>query len=293
MNAYGWPKNVIFSESDFSDFFDFYNLTVSVPCPDNITIKDMFVTGEGIQRPRISMVGCGDSPEQAEKDAYEQYVKITNCDHKWISLADDDSDISGDCFCEKCRICVYDLQMDEKLRNARNLAYEAHEGQFRKYKKIPYIDHPEEVYFLVASWGFPLSKEQRLLMAKAAYLHDVIEDCPHISKERFISEVDEETYCLVQELTNPSKNVKAPRAVRKKMDRDHLASVSWEAKIIKLFDRTVNLKDVSDCLDKNFVALYAEESRLLLECLKGTNENLENNLLQRIIEAETISKNDS
>jgi len=184
----------------------------------------------------------------------------------------------------------------DKNENAKQLAYEAHEGQFRKYTGEPYIVHPEQVHdkvtFFCLDRGLP--EEKKNLMQRAAWLHDVKEDCPQISDERIVGETDEETLKLVLELTNPSKGSKEPRAVRKKMDRDHLAVVSWEAKVIKLCDRILNLLDLKmnarlpNGPPKDFLALYAKESRALLEALEGTDEMLELELVVRITSIEEM-----
>lgn len=177
------------------------------------------------------------------------------------------------------------MKVMNKNENAKLLAYEAHNGQIRKFTGEPYIVHPEQVYTKVTYFclckGLP--EEQKELMQRASWLHDVKEDCPQITDERIISETDEATLNLVLELTNPSKGSKESREARKKMDRDHLARVSWEAKVIKLCDRILNLHDmVQQCTDKKFLALYAKESRLLLEVLQGTEESLELELAQTI-----------
>ena len=76
----------------------------------------------------------------------------------------------------------------------------------------------------------------------------------------------EDTYKLVLELTNPSKKYpELRRKARKEMDREHLKIVSWEAKVIKFFDRVDNLRDLDKCEDKDFLALYADESGLLYD----------------------------
>ena len=64
------------------------------------------------------------------------------------------------------------------------------------------------------------------------------------------------------------------------MDRDHLMNVSWEAKIIKMFDRIQNLLDMGQCPDKQFVEKYKIESKQLLECLQDANAGLAKELLK-------------
>lgn len=132
-----------------------------------------------------------------------------------------------------------------------------------------------------------MPEKQWLLMARAAWLHDVKEDCPQITDEEIIAAAGEDGFRLVCELTNPSKNSKAPRRVRKQMDRDHLAHVSWEAKII---NRIANLRDMEKCPEKDFVALYANESRALYECLKDADEGLAKELESWVRAAEKWSK---
>lgn len=170
-----------------------------------------------------------------------------------------------------------------KVSQARVLAEKAHIGQTRKFTGEPYIVHPvqihTEVHNFLSDYG---QSSSETTMECAALLHDVLEDCPHISEQEIVDATDADVLALVKELTNPSKNSKASRAVRKQMDRDHLQHVSWEAKVIKLIDRTCNLGDMAQCPDNNFVRLYASESKLLLECLKGTNSVLEDQLQEMI-----------
>lgn len=179
---------------------------------------------------------------------------------------------------------------ETNILRAKNLATEAHAGQFRKNSGIPYITHPERVANKVREWAtinywWDGQKCDHGKLVKAAWTHDVLEDCPQISKEQFIHATDQATYDLVLELTNPSKGSNAPRAVRKQMDRDHLKVVSFEAKIIKLIDRIENLKDTLNEMNESnfkFAQLYASESRLLLDCIKDADEGLANELLSLI-----------
>lgn len=170
-------------------------------------------------------------------------------------------------------------------------AIEAHKGQFRKYSGLPYVSHPVDVRNLLVSYLANKAENGSLVLDKkyfdiesAAYLHDVLEDCPNITEKDIESVSNENVLNIVKELTNPSKGVKAPRAERKKMDRDHLSVVSWEAKLIKLCDRICNLRDFKrECKDQKFLNMYADESKLLLECLAGTHSVLEiilNNLIK-------------
>jgi (p)ppGpp synthase/HD superfamily hydrolase len=204
-----------------------------------------------------------------------------SCEHYFVP--DENNKFDGHGHCLKCGQWEAFMFMDNKLQAAKALATRAHEGQKRKYTGEPYIKHPEDVYILV-SWLIENENwepELALNVCCAAWLHDVLEDCPQITEQEILDATGPEVLALVKELTNPSKGVKAPRAVRKQMDRDHLAVVSKEAKVIKLADRICNLRDIEQG-DKDFIPLYTAESRALLEVLKGTNEVLEGQLLQKI-----------
>lgn len=172
--------------------------------------------------------------------------------------------------------------MNDKILRAKKLATEGHAGQFRKFNGEPYITHPIKVHDELVIWmsasNLEFTAEQRCTMECAAYGHDIIEDCPHITEIQIISATDVNTLKLINELTNPSKNSKASRADRKKIDRDHLKNVSWEAKIIKLIDRACNLLDMAQCPDKDFIKLYLNESTALLECLRNVDHVLEKKL---------------
>jgi (p)ppGpp synthase/HD superfamily hydrolase len=109
-------------------------------------------------------------------------------------------------------------------------------------------------------------------MVAAAALHDVLEDtdCP---ESDILELVGPEVLELVKELTNISKATEAKRAERKRMDRDRLATVSKETKLIKLIDRIDNLNEM-DGAPEDFQRLYAQESLLLVEAIADASPEL-------------------
>lgn len=169
------------------------------------------------------------------------------------------------------------------IENAQRLATLAHEGQTRKYNGEPYITHPIRVAHLVAiSEG--LEHLDRNKMVQAAFLHDVLEDCPHITEDMIVEATNRQVLDLVKELTNPSKGSKLPRAERKAIDREHLQHVSVEAKILKLIDRyddlTEMVSDIQTSEDaKRFGKLYAKESELLLFAIHDADSDWATSLL--------------
>ena len=180
--------------------------------------------------------------------------------------------------------------IDDKIVKMQELATKYHEGQFRKYFEppVPYIFHPLEVATNVDALFF-LDYLLKIKMICAAIGHDLLEDT-NVTEKEIIEAAGEDVLILIKELTNPSKGMKAPRYVRKQADRDHLKLVSKEAKIIKLIDRTVNIRDFSNCDDHNFIMMYIKESRDLLEVLRNTHEVLENKLQKALDDLEEETK---
>src|SRR5262245_5507236 len=121
------------------------------------------------------------------------------------------------------------MTQDDIVARARAMATRAHAKQVRKYTAEPYIVHPEEVARIVAEAGLPPA------VVAAAWLHDVIEDCG-VTADEIAAEVSPEVARLVLEVTDVSKPTDGTRAVRKRLDRDHLATASPEGQSIKLAD---------------------------------------------------------
>lgn len=160
------------------------------------------------------------------------------------------------------------------IARAAAIATTAHEGQERDDGGGPYIKHPERVAAALARL-YP--KDFALICA--AWCHDVLEDSPQVKEATLRLSIGNDALALVKEVTNPSKHhPDLPRAERKAMDRAHIAVISKRAKLIKLADRADNLTDGAKCPDKEWIATYVAESRLLAEVLKGTDEVLEDEL---------------
>jgi len=159
-------------------------------------------------------------------------------------------------------------------------AKEKHRGQFRKYNNRPYITHPARVAARVMLFDNVTEDE-----ICAAWLHDVVEDCG-VEVSEIANLFGETVAKLVSELTNPSKNVKAPRAVRKQMDRDHLKEVSEAAKRIKLVDRLDNCLELEGA-DSNFVGLYVTETKALLAVVGEVDQELRKEILDQLKRLET------
>jgi len=146
-------------------------------------------------------------------------------------------------------------------RKAKEFAthYHASIDQRRKYTFEPYINHPAAVAELVRR--VPHTKA----MLCAAWLHDVVEDTPCTLYE-ILSNFGLEVASLVKELTDVSQPSDGNRAVRKAIDRAHLAKASAAAKTVKLADLIDNTITIV-AHDPKFAKVYLAEKALLLEVL--------------------------
>ena len=80
----------------------------------------------------------------------------------------------------------------------------------------------------------------------------------------------------VEAMTNTSTGSKAPRAERKRLERERLATASKEVKIIKMLDRIDTLNDLDP--QDNFVTVYAGESLLLVDVIGSADTDLADEL---------------
>lgn len=160
------------------------------------------------------------------------------------------------------------------VEHAAELARVAHHGQFRKWgtPPTPYVRHPARVASLVTLYR-PVPE-----LIAAAWLHDVVEDTT-IPLDIIRKEFGEAVADLVGHLTNTSKDSGRNRAARKQMDRERLATIPPEAKLIKLCDRLDNLYE-SHHAPPDFLALFLTETRALVDvALRGTDADLEREIL--------------
>lgn len=164
-------------------------------------------------------------------------------------------------------------------------ARQAHAEQRRKYNDRPYIVHPARVAGRVAA--YPDATET---MVAAAFLHDVVEDTP-CTLDDVAAEFGLDVARLVDELTNPSSiGSPASRSERKQLDRERLAQVSTQGKVIKLMDRIDNLQEMGGAPIK-FLKLYCAESRSLAEAIGKVAPDLKAELIDCVerLEAKCLS----
>jgi len=123
------------------------------------------------------------------------------------------------------------------MARAWNFAAERHAKQKRKGEaQEPYVNHLTEVAELVAT----ATEGRDVNLVAAAVLHDTVEDTDTLPAE-LASVFNEDIAALVAEVTD---NKKLPKAERKKLQVMHAATKSQRAKILKLADKTSNLRSL-------------------------------------------------
>ena len=150
---------------------------------------------------------------------------------------------------------------DDLIKKARHYATQAHKriNHRRKYTNQPYDIHLKTVAELVNT----VSDDPEMIAA--AWLHDTVEDTPvtfHDIEKAFGPDIMQ----LVSDLTDVSKTSDGNRAVRKAIDRAHLAQAVDRAKTIKLADLIDNCRDICSNSPR-FARVYLTEMAALLEVL--------------------------
>ena len=159
-----------------------------------------------------------------------------------------------------------DPQATTILLDACAFATRMHAGQLRKYTAEPYVLHCLEVAQLVADAGGSTA------MIAAALLHDVVEDAAATLEElhdRFGPEIAE----AVTWLSDVSRPEDGNRAVRKAIDRAHLAAAPAPVMTVKLADMVSNTRSIVDHGD-GFARIYLQEMELLLDVLSEGDPGL-------------------
>ena len=123
--------------------------------------------------------------------------------------------------------------MTDLIERAERFARVCHAGQCRKgAAKEPYTVHLEEVSSLVATWGGSNDA------IAAAWLHDMVEDCPPTSHEDLMEEFGDRVAGFVAELTDDKS---LPKPKRKELQIENAAKKTPEAALVKLADKTSNV----------------------------------------------------
>jgi GTP diphosphokinase / guanosine-3',5'-bis(diphosphate) 3'-diphosphatase len=158
------------------------------------------------------------------------------------------------------------------LLKALSFAAYKHRHQRRKgVKAIPYINHPIALADLLVRTANISDPE----IIATALLHDTVEDTcttPKELKKEFGSVISK----MVAELTDDKS---LPSEERKRRQVEHAPSLSPRARLVKLADKTCNLRDVvQDPPDKwplKRKQEYFDWAKEVVDKIRGTNVELE------------------
>src|SRR4030081_655862 len=121
------------------------------------------------------------------------------------------------------------------------LAFAAHKHRDQRRKDAessPYINHPIALADVLINEGGVTDVE----VLCAALLHDTVEDTA-TTHEELENAFGSKRGRIVAEGTDA---MSLPKVGRKRVQIEHAASLSKEAKLVKLADKICNLRDVSD-----------------------------------------------
>ncbi len=158
------------------------------------------------------------------------------------------------------------------LARAYHFAAVRHLSQKRKGKAgEPYINHLTEVADLVATATGGCDVD----VVIAAVLHDVLEDTPTTCEE-LVEGFGARVAGMVLEVSDDKA---LPKAERKRLQIEHAPHLTPGAKIIKLADKTANLRSLKKSppadWDAARIADYVVWALAVAEGLRGTNPALE------------------
>jgi (p)ppGpp synthase/HD superfamily hydrolase len=158
------------------------------------------------------------------------------------------------------------------LAKAIDFAARKHKDQRRKgVAAEPYVNHPAEVARLVAE----ATGGNDAVLVLGAVLHDTIEDT-ETTRQELEAEFGLEVAALVVELTDDKSQ---PKARRKQLQQEHAPHKSPRAKMVKLADKTSNLRSIAtspptDWDERRMREYFDWAARVVAGC-RGVNDRLE------------------
>ena len=154
------------------------------------------------------------------------------------------------------------------------LAFAAHKHRDQRRKDAeasPYINHPIALADVLVNEGGVTDHE----VLSAALLHDTVEDTA-TTHEELVDAFGPRIARIVAEVTDDKT---LPKADRKRLQIEHAPSISREAKLVKLADKLVNLRDVAERPPAKWDLArrreYFDWARQVVEGMRGTHPRLE------------------
>ena len=159
-----------------------------------------------------------------------------------------------------------------QIVRALEFAAHKHRDQRRKDAQAsPYINHPIALANVLVSEG---GVDDPVVLS-AALLHDTVEDTETTTAE-LREAFGEKIAAIVGEVTDDKNLVKAER---KRLQIEHAAHISREAKLVKLADKICNVRDVANHppakWDLTRRREYFEWAKAVVDQLRGIHPALE------------------
>jgi guanosine-3',5'-bis(diphosphate) 3'-pyrophosphohydrolase len=154
------------------------------------------------------------------------------------------------------------------------LAFAAHKHRDQRRKDAaasPYINHPIALANVLVREGAVSEPE----VVAAALLHDTLEDT-QTSPGELRTAFGERVARIVAEVTDDKS---LPKAERKRLQIEHAAAISREAKLVKLADKICNLRDMAVHPPASWDLVrrreYFDWAKAVIERLRGVHPGLE------------------
>ena len=154
------------------------------------------------------------------------------------------------------------------------LAFAAHKHRDQRRKDAeasPYINHPIALADVLVNEGGVTDVE----VICAALLHDTVEDTA-TTHEELVNAFGSRIARIVAEVTDDTSLAKEER---KRLQIEHAASLSHEARLVKLADKICNLRDVAERppakWDRQRQREYFDWAKRVIDRLRGANPRLE------------------
>jgi guanosine-3',5'-bis(diphosphate) 3'-pyrophosphohydrolase len=156
----------------------------------------------------------------------------------------------------------------------RALAFAAHKHRDQRRKGVeasPYINHPITVADVLVNEG---GVDDPLIIC-AALLHDTLEDT-RTTFEELVASFGQEVAAIVREVSDDKS---LDKDLRKRLQVEHAARLSVRAKVIKLADKTCNLRDILAQPPADWSLerkqRYFDWAKAVVDGMRGSNAALE------------------
>jgi hypothetical protein len=150
-------------------------------------------------------------------------------------------------------VILYIIEMEFlKYIDAIEFATIAHDGQYRKGLRLPYIVHPLGVAKILIEY----SCSPEIIIA--GILHDVVEDTP-VSLEEIRNRFGQKVAILVESVTEPDKCLAWEK--RKQHTVEFLKTASLDVLLLACADKLDNIRSIQNGLKKTGEAIWAKFKR--------------------------------